>query len=95
MKKLIFLLLFMTSCASANPVPKTTETFVVEAKENTKPWRARVADVIFPEVNHQYIVDPTPVVTVHPFCYKTWDKPVCYNRPELGQEARLVGGGPL
>ena len=91
MKKLIILLL-LAGCADIhNPLPKTSDTLVSETKDNTRPWRAKVADMIFPEVKHKYVVDAAPVVIVHPFCYKTWDKPVCYDRPELGQEARLVG----
>lgn len=59
--------------------------------DDTKNWRAKVADFVYPEVNHKYHADPVPEVIPQPYCYKTWDKPVCYTQPELGQDARLIG----
>lgn len=95
MKKLLVLSLcvLVVGCMS-NPMPETTHTFKEETKTSTRPLRARVADFIFPEVKHEYVIDPQPVVIQQPFCYKTWDKPVCTDRPQIGQEARLVGERP-
>jgi len=95
MKKIIVLsMLVLSGCTLYNPVPETTTTFKGEVKNSSRPLRARVADFVFPEITHEYVVDPAPVVVVHPFCYKTWDKPVCSDRPQVGQESRLVGERP-
>ena len=90
MKKFLLLLpLLLAACE------QTTDAFVNETEENTKPARAAVADVIFPEVNHEQVVQPVPKVEVHPFCYSTWDKPVCYTHPQIGREQELIGENPI
>lgn len=87
----ISVLLILGACAAKNPMPDTTQAFKEESKEKSRPFRARVADFVYPETTHQYIIDPVPIVTTKPFCYKTWDKPVCYSNPQPGEESRLVG----
>ena len=95
MKKLftILPLILLISCSSGleNPAPKTSAMLGQDFSDKSKSFRAQVADIIFPEVNHESIVEPPPKVLVHPFCYKTWDKPACFDKPELGEDARLVG----
>lgn len=87
---IISVVLILGACTK-NPLPDTTHTFKEETKTQTRPFRARVADFIYPETQHQYVIDPVPTVVTKPFCYKTWDKPVCYDRPQPNEENRLVG----
>lgn len=90
MKKFIIIAFCLSACA--NPAPKTTESVKEDFSDSTKSVRAKVADFFYPEVDHSKLVQPVPTVTTEPFCYTTWDKPVCYDRPEpANEQTRLVG----